>query len=196
MFLNGVFSPEEVREMYTYTKDTNDHIRRVNLNMIKVCDWYREHAKNLYYEPKLKELGILHDSSKLNDQLEKEGYIKMNIELKKVEYGTEDYKKIMNKYNDIIQLHYQNNPHHPEHYSEGYNGMTILNKIEMVCDWCAVIQVKKLYDTYEKSFNFNKQRFNIPDDEFIKIMNLTKYLLFNEELEGANFINDLIQLGP
>lgn len=37
---------------------------------------------------------------------------------------------------DNLELHWQNNSHHPEHY-EKYGEMTTLDRMEMVCDWMA-----------------------------------------------------------
>lgn len=194
MYFNGDYDNDEMRELYEYTNYTNKHINAVNYNMKLVEKEFVKIKPNSNTENEIEMRGICHDASKLNDQDERDGYIHMNMELKNVEYGSDKYKEIMDKYNDVIQLHYSNNSHHPEHYSNGINGMSLLDKIEMICDWCAVIKVKQLQDSFNDSFLLNKKRFNISDDEFEKIMNLSNYLILGEELKEPNYIIDLANL--
>lgn len=116
-------------------------------------------------------LGSSHDNSKLYDYYECGEYIKLNRDLKGVEYGTEEYNKII-KSNKAVELHYKNNAHHPEHHKEGFKDMAkdIALIIEMLCDWMAAHYRKnKSLETFDKSLEINKERFQISDHDIEKL---------------------------
>lgn len=62
-----------------------------------------------------------------------------------------------------IEHHYQVNSHHPEHYPDGFAGMSLLDRIEMYCDWKAAVKRNKNGDL-NKSIEINAKRFNIPPE--------------------------------
>lgn len=141
-----------------------------------------------------------HDISKVEDEEEKSGYIYMSAELEGVKYGSEKYNQIMSKYKKFVDMHYKNNSHHPEHYElppfscdkgQGYTMMSVFDKAEMICDWCAVIQTKNLEKDYKNNLEINKKRFNIPDSDFKQILQIAEYLLFDKPLICNIFINEL-----
>ena len=41
------------------------------------------------------------------------------------------------KFKPAIDHHYANNRHHPEHWPNGINDMTLMDLIEMLADWKA-----------------------------------------------------------
>ena len=172
-----------------FLADLMAHRRGVQDNLEKICMMsdVSEKRKRI-----LQDRAVNHDKSKLENPKERDGYISMHIELIDVDYGTPEYKKITDKYKYAIDLHYKANSHHPEHYQNGYEDMSIEDKIEMVCDWCAAIKVRDGIATWEKNLEFNKKRFNIPDDEFEKIMNLARFVILDTEkmLHYPNFLDE------
>lgn len=52
-------------------------------------------------------------------------------------YGSEEYKRRTAMLGGMIEHHYANNSHHPEHYENGIDGMDLFDLLEMVLDWKA-----------------------------------------------------------
>lgn len=73
--------------------------------------------------------------------------------------------EMSDKEKEHIQLHWENNQHHPEHYKD-YNDMTELDMLEMICDWHArSIQfgtnfLEFVTTRQENRFHFNKEQFD------------------------------------
>lgn len=63
---------------------------------------------------------------------------------------------------EAIEHHYAMNSHHPEHYINGIDGMTLIDLIEMFCDWIAATKLHK-DGNIKNSLKINKDRFNISD---------------------------------
>jgi hypothetical protein len=62
----------------------------------------------------------------------------------------------------LFKHHYVRNRHHPEYHCNGISDMTIIDKIEMVCDWMAAI--KRYKDgSIERSMRVNKEKFELDD---------------------------------
>jgi len=85
----------------------------------------------------VKSRGLHHDDSKLNDPTEKAMFDHWTPELRRVTFGTDEYKAALEGMGEGVKLHYQANRHHPEHFENGVNGMTLIDLIEMVADWMA-----------------------------------------------------------
>ena len=81
----------------------------------------------------------------------------------KIEYNSPEYKECMAGLKPAIEHHYQVNSHHPEHYPDGFAGMSLLDRIEMYCDWKAAVKRNKNGDL-NKSIEINAKRFNIPPE--------------------------------
>ena len=105
---------------YDSTKDTIDHIGKVR---------YRLHVVIKDLEAR----GLVHDASKLQAP-EKPGYDQLQTALKDVVYGTDAYRAALAEAKPVIDHHYAANDHHPEHYPNGVNGMTLMALVEMLCD--------------------------------------------------------------
>ena len=82
---------------------------------------------------------VEHDLSKLTTG-EFDGFVAINRVAREHPYGSEEYKASL-KNNDVIDLHFSGNRHHPEFYENGVAGMGLLDIIEMVCDWRAATEV-------------------------------------------------------
>lgn len=105
----------------------------------------------------------VHDDSKLQPP-EKEGFDQWTPELKARTFGTEYYKQALDAMGEFLQHHYQVNSHHPEHYPNGVDGMTLADILEMVCDWRAAALAKGLNVDLEHAaqrFNLSPQLVNI-----------------------------------
>ena len=61
-----------------------------------------------------------------------------------------------------LDHHYAANSHHPEHYEKGILGMSLLDLIEMLCDWKAATHRHKDGDI-RRSIEINQQRFGYSD---------------------------------
>lgn len=103
----------------------------------------------------------LHDRSKLSEP-EKSGYDQLAIKLKDCAYGSDEYKAALAEANHVINHHYTHNSHHPEHYMDGISGMSLLDIIEMLCDWKAASERTK-QGSITQSLSHNKERFKISD---------------------------------
>lgn len=146
---------------YDSTQDTAEHID-------KVRDRLREVMSNLTVR------AINHDASKLEEP-EKPGYDKLTADLKDIVYGTDVYKAALVAAKPVIDHHYQVNTHHPEHYEEGIAGMSLLDVIEMVCDWKAASERTK-QGSIAQSLVHNKVRFGISDQLAAILENTVKEL--------------------
>jgi len=133
---------------YDSTKDTKDHIRNVKHFMDIVILNLAERTNK-------------HDASKLQSP-EKEIFDEFTPKLKETTYGSEQYKKFLKEMGVALQHHYFVNSHHPEHYKNGVNGMSLLDLIEMFCDWCAAT-LRHTDGDIVKSIDINKGRFEMTD---------------------------------
>lgn len=61
-----------------------------------------------------------------------------------------------------IAHHYAANDHHPEHWPNGVNDMSLLSILEMLCDWKAASERTK-QGSIQQSLPINKERFGISD---------------------------------
>ena len=120
-----------------------------------------------------------HDDSKLQDP-EKQMFDIWTPELKRREFGSEEYKLALAEMGEGLKHHYESNRHHPEHYKNNVNGMTILDITEMICDWMAVAQVKKT----SVDLDYLAKRFNISDQLLEIIANTLREGDIWNEIEG------------
>jgi hypothetical protein len=119
-------------EKYDCTNDVIDH-------KVRVGYWLSGFMAQL--ENRLK----THDDSKLNDPREKEMFDKWAPELKERVFGTDAYKIALDGMGEGIKLHYKANRHHPEHFEHGVNDMTLMDVVEMLCDWMAAAQARNTH---------------------------------------------------
>lgn len=52
-------------------------------------------------------------------------------------YGSDEYKRRTALLGPMLEHHYANNSHHPEHYENGVSGMDLFDLVEMFFDWKA-----------------------------------------------------------
>jgi transposase len=73
-----------------------------------------------------------HDESK-HEEPEKSAIDRVRPELKKLDYGSPEYRALKNEF---AQYHYKDprNRHHLQHFENGIEGMNLVDVLEMVCD--------------------------------------------------------------
>jgi hypothetical protein len=110
---------------------------------------------------KIQSRGLMHDQSKLTDP-EVKVFRENTPEFNKVTYGSKEYEEQLKKMKPALDHHYANNRHHPEYFSNGINGMTLVDLIEMVADWKAASTRHHDGDII-KSIEINSKRFNVSE---------------------------------
>ena len=133
---------------YDSTADTLDHMRKVqrNLNGFLIELLVRSE---------------IHDNSKLESP-EKEIFDVVTPKLRSLTYGSDEYKAGIAELGEALAHHYAVNSHHPEHYANGVNGMSLLDVVEMFCDWKAASE-RHADGDFAKSLGINRKRFEISD---------------------------------
>ncbi len=135
-------------EKYDSTADTLKHIKRVNELL-------------LFASMELMVRAQIHDQSKLEEH-EKPYFDEETPKLKDLKYDTPEYKESLSKLSVALKHHYANNPHHPEHYGNGIDGMNLFDVVEMFFDWKAATERNKDGNIYT-SIEANKTRFKMSD---------------------------------
>ena len=115
-----------------------------------------------------------HDKSKLQEP-EKSMYDEFTPKLRAMTYGSDEYKQTLKDMGKELEHHYILNSHHPEHYTTGVNGMSLLDIIEMLADWKAA-GMRHANGSMMQSLEVNKKRFGISDQLFEIIQNTVKEL--------------------
>ena len=143
------------------TQDTHNHIARVQARMDEVI-------------ASLEARAAVHDASKLAAP-EKAGFDVLTEKLSSMVYGSDEYKAALAEGKPTIDHHYAMNTHHPEHYPSGIAGMSLLDIVEMFCDWKASSERTK-QGSIARSLTHNKQRFGISDQLASILENTVKEL--------------------
>jgi len=146
---------------YDSTADTLEHIQKVQERIYAVTN-------------NLMDRGFRHDASKLQEP-EKSGFDVLREKLDTLVYGSPEYYAAVAEGKPTIDHRYSVNSHHPEHYENGIAGMSLLDLIEMVCDWKAASERTK-QGSIAASLAHNKQRFGI-DDQLARILENTVKVL-------------------
>ncbi len=139
-------------------QETGEHIGRVQQLLNQVCI-------------KIVERAAKHDLSKLESP-EKEGFDEVTGRLKNCTYGSDEYKGFLKELQPILAHHYAHNSHHPEHYENGIDGMSLLDVIEMFCDWKAATE-RHADGNIERSIQINTGRFQMTP-QFAAILENTR----------------------
>lgn len=118
----------------------------------------------------LLERGEKHDLSKLEDP-ELELFTEYTPKLQGITYGSDEYRKCLDGMGPALVHHYAKNRHHPEHFKNGVNDMTLIDLMEMLCDWKAST-LRHDDGNINKSLEYNGTRFGI-DPQLLKILENT-----------------------
>jgi hypothetical protein len=103
-----------------------------------------------------------HDLSKMQ-QPELPIFDEYSPKLKTTTYGSDEYKQSLKEMKVALDHHYANNRHHPEHFKGGINDMTLVDLVEMLCDWKAATERHDGDHSLTRSLMVNQDRFGITD---------------------------------
>jgi hypothetical protein len=134
---------------YDSRPDTLQHIEQVRIFLARVIDDLMSRA-------------IYHDASKLKSP-EKEIFDEFTPKLRTSTYGSEEYKGYLQAMGEALKHHYAHNSHHPEHRPNGIKGMSLVDLLEMLCDWKAAT-LRHANGDIRRSIEQNQQRFGYSDE--------------------------------
>lgn len=109
----------------------------------------------------LMDRSFTHDNSKTIEP-ELSIFNEFTPKLKELSYGSDEYKASLEAMGTGLKHHYEHNRHHPEHFKNGINGMTLVDLIEMLADWKAATE-RHNDGSLRKSLEIQKERFGISD---------------------------------
>lgn len=118
-----------------------------------------------------------HDQSKLESP-EAEIFGEYTPELAKTKYGTPEYDELLKKVKPATDNHYAKNRHHPQHWPNGVNDMTLVDLVEMLCDWKAATARNK-DGNIRTSIDINQKRFEM-SPQLAQIFHNTVREMFRE----------------
>lgn len=133
---------------YDSTADTMEHTARVR--------WYLFRLR-----ANLERRAAVHDASKLAEP-EKSVFDAVTPRLKELTYGSDEYRACLAEMGPALAHHYAANSHHPEHYENGIDGMSLLDLMEMLADWKASSE-RHADGSIEASLEINRRRFGMSD---------------------------------
>lgn len=149
-------------EPYDSRSDTEAHIRRVQELVGQASN-------------DLRIRGALHDASKLQEP-EKSMFDAYTPKLRAMTYGSDEYKQCLAEMRQTaLAHHYEHNSHHPEHWPNGINDMSLLDMIEMLADWKAAGE-RHTDGSMAKSLEINRERFGISEQLFLVLLNTVQEL--------------------
>jgi hypothetical protein len=131
---------------YATNRVTLKHIKIVRNLMQSMINGLRARARQ-------------HDQSKL-DRPEVAIFTEYTPKLAGSTYGSDEYKQLLAEMKPALDHHYAHNSHHPEHFPDGVDGMTLLDVVEMLCDWKAAT-LRHNDGDIRKSLEINTHRFNL-----------------------------------
>lgn len=121
-----------------------------------------------------------HDVSKLGPE-EKYIFDEYTPKLKTLAFGSDEYKASLEAMGEGLRHHYKVNRHHPEHFENGVNGMTLYDLVEMFCDWLAAAEAKHT----PLDIDYLSKRFNLAPQLVDIMLNTMRELDFWNEVGGV-----------
>jgi len=160
---------------YDSLQDSKDHIHRVQI--------FLEECRVI-----LMNRAWVHDRSKLESP-EKEGFDACVPKLKNLTYGSPEYLAALKELEPVLAHHYEHNSHHPEHWKNGIEDMSLFDILEMLMDWKAATERMKNGGDIWKSISFNQGRFAI-QSQLIRILQNTAREMKWEQKENETTSSD------
>jgi hypothetical protein len=144
---------------YDSRPDTEAHIQRVRelLGAVRTALGLRSQA---------------HDETKLREP-ELSLFNEWTPKLKELTYGSDEYKAALAALKPALDHHYAAWSHHPEHFENGVNGMSLLDVIEMLADHKAAGERHADGDIW-KSMEINRKRFGYSDQLYEILCNTVR----------------------
>lgn len=124
--------------------------------------------------------GERHDQSKLRSP-EVELFAEYTPKLKDTKYGSAEYQRYLRELAPALDHHYANNAHHPEFHDDGIDGMSLLDLLEMFCDWLASSQRHNTGNVLE-SIKVNATRFKM-SPQLVRVFQNTAAVFRAEETQ-------------
>ena len=112
-----------------------------------------------------------HDSSKFSEA-EMPHLAGIAEEVGKFAYGTPEHDAMREKYSSIFAEHYRQNRHHPEHFQNGVDDMTLVDLLEMLADWKAASLRMGQGGSIENSIKVGTEKYNL-SPQLVKILENT-----------------------
>lgn len=135
---------------YDSRPDTREHIGHVRALIETVIVDLAARAK-------------VHDASKLIEP-EVSVFDEFTPKLRDSTYGSDEYKTFLAGMGEGLRHHYAANDHHPEHFAaDGIHEMTLVQMVEMLCDWKAAT-LRHADGDLERSIRENAERFGYGDE--------------------------------
>jgi hypothetical protein len=150
---------------YDSTIDTTLHINRVQFLLGQ-------------FAIQLLERGSKHDASKLEPP-EKAIFDAVGNRLAVITYEGEEYKQSLTELKVALDHHYLHNTHHPEHYPNGIDGMSLLDLVEMLIDWKAASERHPGGMNIAGSIEVGSRRFSVGDQLKKILLNTVKEIGWN-----------------
>jgi hypothetical protein len=142
-------TPLPVGNGYDSRPDTAKHVQQVRANLAKVVD-------------DLTRRGDVHDLSKFQAP-EKPAFDEFTPKLAASTYGSPEYEEFRRAMGPALDHHYAHNRHHPEFHRGGIGDMSLLDLLEMLCDWKAATTRHNDGDI-RRSVEINQKRFGYSDE--------------------------------
>lgn len=142
--------------------ETMRHIEKVRNYLNKVVIKILERAEK-------------HDQSKLESP-EVELFTKYTPILASLTFGSDEYNESKKLLGPALEHHYANNRHHPEHFKNGVNDMSLIDLIELIVDWKSSSE-RQNNGNIRKSLEINAERYGM-SPQLIKILENTIKDLF------------------
>ncbi|WP_211275297.1 DUF5662 family protein [Actinoplanes rectilineatus] len=146
---NNEHTGHDAKAPYDSRPDTLLHSRRVGALMV---DMLQEGMRR----------AVEHDLSKTAPP-EVDLFDRMTPRLKEAPYGSPAYTEALTDLKPALDHHYAVSRHHPQHFPDGVNGMTLVDLLELVADWKASGERPGGTGSLERSVRLNQQRFDITD---------------------------------
>jgi hypothetical protein len=102
-----------------------------------------------------------HDISKM-EHPEVSIFNEHSANLQKITYGSPEYTHSLSRLRGALTHHYKVNRHHPEHFPNGVNDMTMVDLLEMLADWKAATEQHEDGDL-NVSLQIQQKRFQLSD---------------------------------
>ncbi len=144
--------------------ETIKHIHRVRHFLYLMIEELDKRARN-------------HDQCKLESP-EAEIFGEWTPELAKTEYDSPEYRAMLEKIKPAIDHHYAKSRHHPEHWPNGVDGMTLIDVVEYLCD-CKAATERNKNGNIRTSIEKNAVRHNL-SPQLAQIMQNTVREMFQE----------------
>lgn len=142
--------------------------------------WEHIHIVHKYLMRVQSAIGIralLHDQSKMTSTEEMATFAEFTPKLRGLTYGSEEYRQSLEDMGPAVRHHQISNSHHPEAHEQGIDGMTLIDLLEMLCDWKAAT-LRHADGDISKSLEINRERFGMSEQLYNILRNTA------EDIEG------------